>query len=155
MPYPTAHACQFRTTPSHTLQDITPGKIAFTKPTTSPEGATEQVALFKPADLREVSLKLRPGDKVEFSLAQQDPAAAGDLASDVVLVSRAASAAADGRPLMGCVISVKEGFGFIRWGCPAPLLGCVWNQFQALVYGALGGMLAQANSVTSQRSLDA
>ncbi|KAL3155007.1 hypothetical protein ABBQ38_011531 [Trebouxia sp. C0009 RCD-2024] len=95
-------------------QDITPGKIAFTKPTTSPEGATEQVALFKPADLREVSLKLRPGDKVEFSLAQQDPAAAGDLASDVVLVSRAASAAADGRPLMGCVISVKEGFGFIR-----------------------------------------
>jgi len=96
-------------------QDITPGKIAFTKPTlAAEEEAKEQVALFKPADLRESSLRLRPGDKVEFSLAQQDPAA-GDLAKDVVLVSRATSGAADGRPLMGCVISVKEGFGFIRW----------------------------------------
>ncbi|KAL3144539.1 hypothetical protein ABBQ32_004270 [Trebouxia sp. C0010 RCD-2024] len=94
-------------------QDITPGRIAFTKPTISPEEANEQVALFKPADLRESSLKLRPGDKVEFSLAQQEPAAE-NLASDVVLVSRAASGAVDGRPQMGCVISVKEGFGFIR-----------------------------------------
>lgn len=91
------------------------------------------MALFKPADLRESSLKLRPGDKVEFSLAQQEPAAE-NLASDVVLVSRAASGAVDGRPQMGCVISVKEGFGFIRWGCPAPLLGCAWDLFQTVVY---------------------
>lgn len=97
------------------VQDVTPGKIAFTKPTPSPEEAQEQVALFKPADLRESSLKLRPGDKVEFSIVQQETVPE-DLATDVTLVSRAsANGGVDGKPLMGCVISVKEGFGFIRW----------------------------------------
>lgn len=90
----------------------------------APEEAEEQVALFKPADLRESSLKLRPGDKVEFSIAQQD-SAAGDVASDVVLVSRATSRTADGKPLMGCVISVKEGFGFIRWVALRPCGGSI------------------------------
>ena len=98
----------------NTLQDVTPGKIAFTKPTVAPEEVKEQVVLFKPADLRESSLKLRPGDKVEFSIIQQDTVTE-DLATDVTLVSRAsAGGGADGKPLMGCVISVKEGFGFIR-----------------------------------------
>ena len=93
---------------------MTPGKIAFTKPTAVPEEAKEQVALFKPADLRESSLKLRPGDKVEFSIVQQDTVTE-DLATDVTLVSRAsAGGGPGGKPLMGCVISVKEGFGFIR-----------------------------------------
>ena len=93
---------------------MTPGKIAFTRPTTAPEEAKEQVALFKPADLRESALKLRPGDKVEFSMVQQDTAKE-DLATDVTLVSRASvGGGTDGKPLMGCVISVKEGFGFIR-----------------------------------------
>lgn len=96
------------------VQDVTPGKIAFTKPTSAPEEAQEQVALFKPADLRESSLKLRPGDKVEFSIVQQETVPE-DLATDVILVSRAsASGGADGKPLMGCIISVKAGFGFIR-----------------------------------------
>lgn len=56
------------------------------------------------------------GDKVEFSLVQQEDASiAGDAATGVVLLHRAASAAAgDGGQLQGCVISVKEGFGFIR-----------------------------------------
>lgn len=96
------------------VQDVTPGKIAFTRPTSAPEEAQEQVALFKPADLRESSLKLRPGDKVEFSIVQQETVPE-DLATDVTLVSRASAiGGADGKPLMGCVISVKEGFGFIR-----------------------------------------
>ena len=97
----------------NTLQDVTPGKIVFTKPAVVPEEAKEQVALFKPADLRESSVKLRPGDKVEFSIVQQD-SAAGDLATDITLLSRASSGGTDGKPLLGCVISVKEGFGFIR-----------------------------------------
>ena len=93
---------------------MTPGKIAFIKPTVAPEEPKEQVALFKPADLRESFLKLRPGDKVDFSIVQQDTARE-DLATDVTLVSRAsAGGGPDGKPLMGCVISVKEGFGFIR-----------------------------------------
>lgn len=105
------------------VQDVTPGKIAFTKPTSAPEEAQEQVARFKPADLRESSLKLRPGDKVEFSIVQQETVPE-DLATDVTLISRAsASGGADGKPLMGCVISVKEGFGFIR--CASLLMSFV------------------------------
>lgn len=97
------------------LQDITPGKITFTKPALSPDEAVEQTATYKPADLQEKALKLRCGDKVEFSLVQQQNAAAsGDLATEVMLVSRAANAAGEGGQLQGCVISVKEGFGFIR-----------------------------------------
>ena len=105
------------------LQEVTPGKIAFTKPTVAPQEAMEQVALFKPADLRESSLKLRPGDKVEFSIVQQDTVTE-DLAADVTLVSRAsAGGGPDGKPLMGCVISVKEGFGFIRCAILHPAWG--------------------------------
>ena len=71
---------------------------------------------FKPADLQEKALKLCIGDKVEFSLVQQpDNSTPEDMATEVVLVSRAASGAGDGGQLQGCVISVKEGFGFIRW----------------------------------------
>lgn len=97
-------------------KDVTPGKIAFTQPALSPDEATEQFATFKPADLQEKAVKLRIGDKVEFSLVQQEDASiAGDAATGVVLLHRAASAAAgDGGQLQGCVISVKEGFGFIR-----------------------------------------
>ncbi|KAL0042476.1 hypothetical protein WJX79_001033 [Trebouxia sp. C0005] len=95
-------------------QDVTPGKILFSKPATTGD-AVEQMATFKPADLQEKALKLRIGDKVEFSLVQQpDNSTPGDMATEVVLVSRAASGASDGGQLQGCVISVKEGFGFIR-----------------------------------------
>ena len=96
------------------MQDITAGKIAFTKPAIAPDHPSEEVALFKPADLREGHLKLRAGDKVEFSLAQQD-STDDKLATDVVLVSRALTKGASGGQLKGCVISVKEGFGFIRY----------------------------------------
>jgi len=96
-------------------QDVTPGKITFSKPSVPAGDAVEQMATFKPADLQEKALKLRVGDKVEFSLVQQpDNSTPGDMAIEVVLVSRAASGAGDGGQLQGCVISVKEGFGFIR-----------------------------------------
>jgi len=96
-------------------QDVTPGKILFSKPATT-GAAVEQMATFKPADLQEKALKLRIGDKVELSLVQQpDNSSPQDMATEVVLVSRAASGAGDGGQLQGCVISVKEGFGFIRW----------------------------------------
>lgn len=97
------------------LQDVTPGKIIYTKPNKTPDEAVEQVATFKPADLQEKASKLCVGDKVEFSLVEQaEPATSEQQATEVVLVSRAASTAADGGQLQGCVISVKEGFGFIR-----------------------------------------
>ena len=103
------------------MQDVTPGKIAFTKPTTIQEEAKEQMARFRPADLRESSSKLRTGDKVEFTLVQQETAAE-ELATDVVVMARASGGAADGGQLKGCVISVKEGFGFIR--CATCGLSC-------------------------------
>ena len=97
------------------MQDITPGKIAFTKPALSSQQAADLVALYKPSDLQNKAIKLRIGDKVEFSLVQQEssPDSQG-LASSLVLVSRAASAIGEHDQLQGCVISVKEGFGFIR-----------------------------------------
>lgn len=100
------------------LQDITPGKIAFTKPALSSEQTSEHTAVYKPADLQNKAIRLRVGDKVEFSLAQQqqtDDPGLQDAATGITLVSRAAIAAGEqDRQLKGCVISVKEGFGFIR-----------------------------------------
>ena len=74
------------------------------------------MATFKPADLQEKALKLRIGDKVEFSLVHYpNNSTPEDMATEVVLVSRAASGGGDRGQLQGCVISIKEGFGFIRW----------------------------------------
>ena len=103
------------------MQDVTPGKITYIKPTSSQDEAKEQLALYKPADLRESSVRLRAGDKVEFSLVQQD-SLNEELATDVVLLPRVASAEQDGGQLKGCVISLKEGFGFIRCASPVTLV---------------------------------
>ena len=86
----------------------------FTKPA-EPGDAIEQGATFQPADVQD-KVKLRAGDTVEFSLVEQGEAAtAGCAATEVVLVGRAGSVSTkDGGQLLGCVISVKEGFGFIR-----------------------------------------
>lgn len=97
------------------MQDITPGKILFSKPSVTGENAPEQHAEYKPADLREPNLKLRTGDKVEFSFAVGDGIAEDETqARDITLVARAASAAASGGRQLGCIVAAKEGFGFIR-----------------------------------------
>ena len=115
------------------MQDVTPGKIAFTKPTSSTDEAKEHLALFKPADLRESSVKLRAGDKVEFSLGQQD-SLNEELATDVVLLPRVSSMETDGGQLKGCVISVKEGFGFIRSASLVMHITAIFSFFIFIVF---------------------
>ena len=98
------------------MQDITPGKILFAKPSATEEGAPEQHVAYTPADLRESNIKLRTGDKVEFSFAIDDDGTENQgQARDIALVARSDSAAASGGRQMGCIIAAKEGFGFIRY----------------------------------------
>ena len=92
----------------------------FTKPSLSSEQASNHVALFKPADLQNKAIRLHAGDKVDFTLVQQQQqqqqeqgsTVLQDVATSITLVSRAA--AGEDSQLQGCVISVKDGFGFIR-----------------------------------------
>lgn len=89
---------------------MTPGVIVFTKPSAGLEALPEQQATYKSNNL-----KLRVGDKVEFSFA---PGEAGEVnesqATAITLLARAADAAADNGLQHGCIVAVKEGFGFIR-----------------------------------------
>lgn len=55
------------------------------------------------------------GDKVEFTLASADNQQEDEgRATDITLVTRAASVAANDGLQHGCIVAVKEGFGFIR-----------------------------------------
>ena len=98
------------------MQDVTPGIITYTKPSAQPETSSQQQASYKPSDLHEGNLKLRAGDKVEFSLASAENQQEDEgRATDITLVARAASVAANDGLQHGCIVAVKEGFGFIRY----------------------------------------
>lgn len=93
------------------MQEVTPGVIVYTKPFLSAEPPSEQQVTYKPSNL-----KLRVGDKVEFScVSGGEREVEASQATAVVLVARADSIAADDGPQHGCIVAVKEGFGFIRF----------------------------------------
>ena len=97
------------------MQDVTPGVVTYTKPSAGPDTPAEQQASYKPGNLHEPNLKLRVGDKVEFSLTSVKADQKGeDQASDIMLVARAASVAANDGPQHGCIVAVNGSFGFIR-----------------------------------------